>query len=388
MNPRYHPRSQKTSHLPPPVAVTTASQLAKLLEVLANEPVIAVDTESNSLYAYQEQVCLIQVSVPDTDYIVDPLAGLDISSLGPILADPGTEKIFHAAEYDVMCLKRDFDFLFANLFDTMWAGRILGWSQVGLGDVLKENFGVRTKKRYQRYDWGKRPLTPEALAYASIDTHYLLELRQLQFDALAEQGHLEEAKETFDQVAASKPPWHSFSPENFWRIKGAHDLTGREQAILRELYIWRDREARHRDRPHFKVLNDRTLVALAQTHPRESQELIGVGNLKYHHIRQYGKRILRAVRRGMRARVPHPPSPPPRHSGAEISRFRALRAWRKQVAADRGVDSDVIISNAILWTLAEQNPRTLDDLGQIEGLGPWRQKTYGKVILKVLRHET
>ncbi len=387
MNPNPHSRFKKTFHLPLPTAITTPAQLAELLKILSHEPIIAVDTESNSLHAYQEQVCLIQVSIPDTDYIIDPLAGLDISSLGPMFADPGTEKIFHAAEYDVMCLKRDFDFRFANLFDTMWAGRILGWSRVGLGDVLEETFGVRTKKRYQRYDWGKRPLAPEALAYACIDTHYLLDLRQLQVDALAQQGRMEEAREAFDQIADSEPPWSAFSSEDFWNIKGAHDLTGREQAILRELNIWRDREARHRDRPHFKVLHDRTLVALAQARPGQSRELIGVDNLKSHHIRRYGERILRAVQRGMHAQVPRPPSPPPRHSEAEVFRFRALRAWRKQVAANRGVDSDVIIGNAVLWTLAEQNPRTLDDLGHVEGLGPWKQKTYGPKILKILKRK-
>ena len=111
-----HSHSEDVSHLPPPVVVTTPSQLEALLDDLSTQPAIAVDTESNSLYAYYEQVCLIQCSVPGTDYIVDPLAGLDLSPLGRFFADPRMRKVFHAAEYDVMCLKRDFDFRFANLF--------------------------------------------------------------------------------------------------------------------------------------------------------------------------------------------------------------------------------------------------------------------------------
>ena len=83
---------------------------------------LAVDTKSNGLYAYQEQVCLLQFSTSDTDYLVDPLALFDLSGLEPIFEDPGIEKIFHAAEYDILCLKRDFGFHFANLFDTMLAG--------------------------------------------------------------------------------------------------------------------------------------------------------------------------------------------------------------------------------------------------------------------------
>jgi ribonuclease D len=387
MSPHSPSRSKKTSPLPLPITITTSGQLEVLLEILSHEPSIAVDTESNSLYAYQEQVCLIQFSIPDADYLVDPLAGLDLSPLGSLFADPRTQKVFHAAEYDVMCLKRDFDFCFANLFDTMWAARILGWPRVGLGNLLKENFGVRTKKRYQRYNWGKRPLERDALAYACIDTHYLLDLRQLQVDALVQLNRMEEAHEVFDQVAASEPPWSSFSPEDFWNIKGAHDLTGREQAILRELCVWRDQEARHRDRPHFKVLNDHTLVTLAQARPHRSEDLIGLDNLKPFHVRRYGKGIVQAIERGMHTQPPQLPLPPPRHSDAEIARFRALRSWRKQVAADRGVDTDVIIGNAALWALAERNPCTLNDLNHIEKLGPWRQKTYGKAILKTLKRK-
>ncbi|MEA3342411.1 MAG: HRDC domain-containing protein [Chloroflexota bacterium] len=368
-----------------PTVVTAPSQLAKLLEALAKEPAIGVDTESNSLYAYQEQVCLIQVSTPAADYIVDPLANLDIPSLASLFADPAIQKVFHAAEYDVMCLKRDYGFHFANLFDTMWAARILAWSHMGLGSILKETFNVRTKKRYQRYNWGKRPVETEALTYAALDTHYLLPLRRIQTDALMQKGHWEEAQEIFALVAASDPmPPNASAPEDFWGIKGAFDLTGREQAILRELAIWRDQEASRRDRPLFKVLHDLTLVDLAQAAPRTRKELSRTDRLKPYHVRRYGKHILRAIEKGAQSRPPQPPPPPPRHSEAEATHFDALHTWRKQTAARRGVNSSVIVSKSTLWTLAEQNPVTLKELEGIEGLGPWKRKTYGKAILNVL----
>lgn len=366
------------------VLIATQREWSAVLDALFAQRAVAVDTESNSLYAYQEQVCLIQFSTPDADYVVDPLAGLDLSPLARLFADPGIQKVFHAAEYDVMCLKRDFGFHFANLFDTMWAARILGWPRIGLGDVLEATFGVQTNKRYQRYNWGQRPLEPEALAYACLDTHYLLSLRHLQANALAEKGHWEEAREVFDQIAASDPMSHVFDPADFWRVKGAFDLSSREQAVLRELYIWRDHEARRRDRPPFKVLHDRALVTIAQTSPRTPEDLARLPGLKPYHVRRYGKRILRAVRRGMHAPLPHPPTPPPRHSEAEVARFQALRRWRKRIAARRQVDADVIVSNATLWDLAEQNPSTTEGLHHIEGLGPWKRKAYGQAMLEVL----
>ena len=371
----------------PPILATTQPQLTALLNALSDQPVVAVDTESNSLYAYQERVCLIQFSIPHADYLVDPLAGLDLSPLGPFFADPGTQKVFHAAEYDVICLRRDFGFQFANLFDTMWTARILGWPRIGLGALLQEIFDVHTKKRYQRYNWGQRPLDPEALTYACVDTHYLLPLHRLQANALMEKGRREEAQEVFDQIAASEPTSHTFDPQDFWHIKGAFDLTTREQATLRELCVWRNQEARHRNRPVFKVLGDQALVALAQARPRSLKKLMSMNGLKPYHAHRFGKRILRAISRGKDAPPPTPPAPPPRHSKAEIDRFEALRVWRKQMAIGRGVDPDVVVSNAILWALAERNPQTLDELHPIERLGPWKRKAYGEAILKVLDAE-
>src|SRR5438045_2474555 len=98
--------------LPPPVLIAAPESLAQLIDVLAREPAVGVDTESNSLFAYRERVCLIQFSTPAQDYIVDPLALADLSPLGALFANPAQQKIFHAAEYDVICLKRDYDFKF------------------------------------------------------------------------------------------------------------------------------------------------------------------------------------------------------------------------------------------------------------------------------------
>jgi ribonuclease D len=123
--------------LPEPILIQRPVDLHKLAERLCREGILAVDTESNSLFAYQEQVCLIQFSTPEMDYLVDPLALEDLSPLGEVFSAEGTEKVFHAAEYDLICLSRDFGFEFANLFDTMVAARILGRKAVGLGSLLE-----------------------------------------------------------------------------------------------------------------------------------------------------------------------------------------------------------------------------------------------------------
>lgn len=295
--------------------IATQDGLVRLLHDLSSCPVVAVDTESNSFYAYYERICLIQLSTPDADYIVDPLAGLDLSPLGERFADPLIQKVFHAAEQDVAGLKRDFGFGFANLFDTMWAARILGWARIGLADILREIFDVHTDKRYQRYDWGKRPLEPTALAYARRDTHYLLALRELQVRALEEMKRNEEAAEVFARLTQTPPACVPFGPEAFWRVKGVHDLNGRERAVLWELYLWRDRMARAQNQPPFRVMNDQTLGILARTRPRTLGDLSRIPGLTRATIRQYGRALLAAVARGEAGPIPQPP-PPARGRGS------------------------------------------------------------------------
>jgi ribonuclease D len=368
-----------------PALVTSQQDLTALLDDISSQPIIAVDTESNSLHAYRERVCLIQFSIPGRDYLVDPLGEIDLSPLAIVFSDPAKEKIFHAAEYDVMTLRRDFGYTFEHLFDTMWAARILGWPKVGLGSILQSTFGVHTNKRFQRYNWGKRPLDREAQIYACRDTHYLLRLRNLQADVLKQRGRWEEAQEVFAEVATSETSRRTFDPESFRRIKGASKLAPRQQAILYQLNIWRDREARRQDRPPFKILGNGTLVTLATSQLRSTADMAGIRGLRPHHIRRYGQDILRAIKLASRTKPPSPPPPPPRHSRAEMKRFRALQTWRKEMGLRRGVDPDVIVGNPVLWALAEQNPGTVEAMAGIAGLGPWKRKTYGADLLGVLK---
>ncbi|TET55409.1 MAG: ribonuclease D [Anaerolineales bacterium] len=377
-------RPQQRSPAKPPTFVDSAEGLAALVKMLSSQPTVAVDTESNSLYVYRERVCLLQFSVPGEDYLVDPLAKIDLAPLGSIFADATQLKIFHAAEYDVMCLKRDFGFSFANLFDTMWAARILGWSRVGLANILSETFDVKTSKRFQRYNWGKRPLDSNALAYARLDTHYLIPLRKLQAEALAERRRSEEAQEVFASIAATGPANNTFDPDGFWRIKGTHDLSRREQAVLRELYLWRDQEAARRDFPPFKILGDSVLSTLARKRPASEDDLTRSGGLSPRNASRYGRFVLRAIRRGERTQTPRPPSTP-RPPEEVVDRFQALRKWRKKVAAERGVDVDVVLGNAVLWSLAKENPKSSEELRRTDRLGNWKREAYGEAILETLR---
>ena len=200
--------------------ITKPEQWPECLDLLWAEPRLAVDLEANSMFAYRESVCLIQVSTPQQDFIVDPLAPLDLDQLGVIFADPSIEKIFHAAEYDLILMKRQYGWEVNNLFDTMWAARILGYKRYGLASLLEDFYDVRLNKRYQKSNWCQRPLTPEQLAYASFDTHFLFLLRDKLAAELEAEGCFEESAEIFSENSRVTISDNGFDPDSFWSING------------------------------------------------------------------------------------------------------------------------------------------------------------------------
>jgi len=361
-------------------------QLEELIQTLSNESIVAVDTESDSLYSYFEKVCLIQFSTTQADYLVDPL-NVNAAGLASFFTDNSTQKVFHAAEYDFLSLKRDYGFTFSNLFDTMIAARILGWPRYGLGHILENNFGVKLDKRFQRYNWGQRPLSNQALNYARLDTHYLLDLRAIQMTELAQQNRLREAEEAFARETRVEPSPKIFDPDDFWRIKGAKDLEPQQQAILRELFVLRDKIARRIDRPPFKVMTDITLIRLAREQPRYVSQLELIKGMGEKLVQYNSADILAAIRNGQNAPEPqyHPPN---NHAPDEstMTRYETLRQWRNDLAAQRGVEPDVILSNNSLMMIARRNPNSLASLTQMGVLGTWQFETYGRTLLHVLRN--
>ncbi|MBI3942117.1 MAG: HRDC domain-containing protein [Chloroflexi bacterium] len=373
--------------------VTTPAELSGMLSILRQEPRISVDTESNSFYAYYERVCLIQFSIPEYNFVVDPLAFAADSAvqalhaLAEIFANPVQEKLFHAAEYDIMCLKRDFGFEFANLFDSMLACRILGWPQCGLASLLETHFNIHLDKRLQRMNWGQRPLPQEALIYAYQDTYYLLDLQKVQLAELERLNRLEEAGDEFSRLCQTPAAHKIFDPDSFWRIKGGRDLEPGQRAILRELYITREEIAQTLDQPPVKIMSDESLLRLAQAQPEAHYDLQARHLLSPRQASRYGERILQAIRQGRQ-------HPPPQYSNNHtrppeevMNLYETLRQWRRHRAAKRNVEPDVILSNAALWAIARQPPRTLAEIQTLDVMGPWKLRTYGPDLLQLLQHQ-
>lgn len=368
--------------LSPPVWVNTTQLLKQMVDDLASQDRVAVDTESNSLHAFREQVCLLQFSTSKTDYLLDPLVLKDLSILAPIFSNPRIEKVFHAAEYDLICLRRDFGFSFVNLFDTMQAARVLGYPAVGLDRLLGDKFKIKMDKRHQKANWAARPLTKDQIHYARLDTHYLFDLRDALEQELREKQRLEYALEDFNRACVMEEQKQRPNGESWERFSGRKDISLRELTVISQLCKWRDKEAAKLNRPPYKVVMDDVFVALAKNPPEQKVDLSAAG-LSEKQIKLWGDQVLSAIRLGVKAPLVERKQLE-RKNDAVLRRLEKLKAWRKSIGMEMQVESDIILPKPYLGLLSENPPKTLDELRDLMKETPSRVDRFGAEILMVL----
>jgi len=369
-----------------PEILTTSAQVAALAESLHDEPTIAIDLEADSQHRYRERVCLLQLSVPGRTVLLDPLQGADLAPLSGLFADPEVRKIFHAADYDLRCLYRDFRLEVRGLFDTMLCAQLLGEEKIGLADILDKYFGVTLDKRFQRADWAIRPLPPEMIDYAVEDTRHLFQLMSLFEMQLRDLGRLTWAEEEFQLL--EKVRFSEVEGPLCLRFKGAGGLVPRQLGILEELLQWREREAERRDRPPYQVAGNNLLLAVAQHGPATLTGLAAIAGMTPRLVERYGRDLLAAVVRGQERpenELPvWPRQPRPERDPAVEARLAALKAWRRERAAALQIDPGVLINNALLEALARNCPRRADSLEDFPGLKRWQRQVLGGELLAVL----
>jgi ribonuclease D len=375
--------------------ISTVEEVEALAKRLRRERALAIDTEADSFFHYYDKVCLIQIAAKSGIYLVDPLAlpekGLE--PLEPVLSDPSIRKVLHAAEYDLYVLQRYGGVRIRNLFDTMISAQLLGCSAVGLGALVKEHFGVELSKDQQRTDWSRRPLRDVQIEYAKSDVAYLIEMATLLEKKLREKKRLKWAQQEF--LALEDRVWdeREFDGTGYLKIKGAKKLTPQGLAVLRELYLMRDRRAREIDRPPFKVLGNGTMLDLAQRPPRSKRALAGRKGVTDLVLRRMGEDLLASVERGLEG-PEHPPlerKPSGRgrkrldRRGEKLMEF--LKKWRASQSGDLELDPGVFCANSALEQIAATAPESLDELRGLDTVKGWWVDAFGPQVLQALATE-
>lgn len=368
--------------------ITSTAELDDLADKLEREAVIGVDLEADSMFHFQERVCLLQISIPGRNVVVDTVKLPDLSALKSVFRDPQIKKVFHGADYDVRSLYRDFDIRINNLFDTQLACLFLGFTETGLEAVLKNLFAVTLNKKFQRKDWSRRPLPKDMLDYAVSDVRYLAPLAERLEQELQEKGRLAWVVEEC-RVLSKVRPTVSDGTQLFLNCKGAGRLDPRGLAVLEELLAFRRDIARAKDRPLFKVFSHETLLALADARPAHAADLEKAGVLSPAQMERYGRDILSAVKVAMHlpaAQLPrYPRRRPQAVSAAASERIQRLRRWRETQGRRLKIEPALVCSKAAMMAIALRKPAKLEDLTDVAELRPWQRKVFGKDIVAVLK---
>jgi ribonuclease D len=331
--------------------INSAEQLAAFLPVMQSAGWLALDTEADSLHAYPEKVCLIQISTAQGDRLVDPLAGMDLTPFLDALA--GRELIFHAADYDLRLLRKHHEFTPAAIFDTMLAARLLGERQFGLSSLVEKFLGVKLDKGSQKADWARRPLTEKMETYARNDTHYLKPLEEKLKAELLARGRIGWHQEICARLVEECARPVEVDADAVWRIKGSTFLERPALAVLRELWHWRERESIAANRPPFFVLAHEKMVEIAAA---------VAGHLPVEHLippRMHPRRKENLFAAILAAQAVPPERYPEkirhrslRPTEAEFKRFREIEKWRDKHAHELGIDPTLIAPKSVLGDLA------------------------------------
>ncbi|MDT8441681.1 MAG: HRDC domain-containing protein [Desulfuromonadales bacterium] len=369
-----------------PAILTSMAEVSELARRLADQPSIAVDLEADSLHNYRDKICLIQVSTPTETVLIDALLFEHLEPLRPVFANAGIRKLFHAGDYDLRCLHRDFSLEIHGLFDTMIAAQLLGEARIGLADLLGRHFDVQLDKRFQRADWSQRPLPTEMIDYAAEDTRHLHRLAALFETRLIERERLDWATEEFallEQVRFDPP-----TGPLCLRLKGAGQLDRRQLGVLEALLQWRETEGRRRDRPVFKVIANPLLLEIARHAPQSEAALASIDGVPERLRQRFGKALLKAVRRGLECpeqELPFLPKSARAERDPVVEQaLKALKSWRAGQAAALEIEPGVLINNAVLEELARQRPTAVAGLEEIHGMKNWQRRVLGESLLQRL----
>ena len=339
----------------------TNEKLAALTTRLEKADWIAVDTEADSLHAYPEKLCLIQISATDLNELVDPLASVDLRPLFDVLRRH--ELIFHAADYDLRLFRRAFEFIPEQIFDTMEAARLLGHHEFGLTHLVKKYLDVTLEKGPQKANWARRPLTERMQVYARNDTRYLKPVADLLREELRQKGRLNWHQETCARLIVACAQPREVDTDRVWRLSGSSRLTRPGLAILRELWEWREREATVANKPPFFVLSHDQLVAIAGA---ASHHLPYVEHLPRSFSIRRRSTLDEAIARGLRLPLPQCPefiqSEGRRSTEPEKRRLAVLKKKRDHHALQLEIDPTLIASRVTLDLLARDGSNHHDQL--------------------------
>jgi ribonuclease D len=357
------------AHNPTPYEwIDSTAALAAFLDAVGDARLVGMDLEADNLHHYKEQLCLIQMHAGGRTVLIDPFGLESCAPLLEFLDNPHRELWMHGADFDMTLMLAAFDWLPARIHDTQIAAQLVGRRQFGLASLVDHYFGLVLSKSSQKEDWSRRPLPAKMCEYAARDASILMPLKDhlmAEIDAVGRRDWFLQSCSAARRQAITRTPRDS---DELWRIQGWGGLKGRELAFLKELWIWRDAEARRRDVPTFKVLAGQDLLEMAR-----QLNTSGEARVK--------RRLSREAREDLTAMVARVRDLPQSEWPQRIKtkrrakpeefdgRYDRLKAHRDAKAHQLGLDPSVLAPRKVLEMLALG-----DDAEERPNLLPWQRE--------------
>jgi ribonuclease D len=372
---------------PPPSAdtfdhVTTATQLERLVDRLAQQPFLSFDTEFVSEHTYRSQLCLIQVAAPGVLAVIDTLAVMELDPFWRLFTDPTRTTVVHAGREEMGFILHAIGQRPANLFDVQLAAGLVDHDYpAGYAALVRRLLNLQTNKGETRTDWRRRPLSAAQLDYALDDVRHLEQMwRKLQ-------SKLESSGRTAWMVA-EMAAWQddvaeSFTRKRWRRVSGLSGLSRRELAVAREVWHWRDSVAEQRDMPPKRVLRDDLLVELCKRKSADPRQISAIRGMQRSDLRHILPGLADAIDRGLS--LPEDECPggekhraPPSHV-AVLGQFMATAVagmCRQMKIAPALVGTASDMRDLLAWKLGYRDD---DETAPVLATG-WRREVVGELI--------
>ncbi len=368
------------------VEVTSASDVAKVVDEATSRGSFGIDTEFMREKTYRARLCLIQISTREGIYLIDPLKDVDLTPVADLIADPEVDTVVHAGRQDFEIFYERFDAVPARVYDIQLAAGFAGYgASLPYGRLVEATTSTTLTKGESYTDWCRRPLTEAQLRYAADDVRFLLPIADILRDELKVSGRIDWAED--EMRFFEDPSLYDVDIKEVWRkVSGRGNLSGKQMAILRELASWREEMAVQRDIPRGWVIKDQTLIEIARRGPRSIDELRNLRGMVAKEAERSGTAILAAIDLGRKAPPVELPGGPSRSAQA---RARTLSGLADAIIRSRsdaaGVATELVSTRNELESLLAD---VFDGGPKRENhrlLGGWRKDLAGDAVVALAK---
>jgi len=368
--------------------IKTLAELEDFLEELQGSSRIVFDTEFISESRYVPELCLVQIATDDALALIDTVAIEDVSSLWKFIATVDSEIVMHAGRGDLEFCLRSCGLMPRRLFDTQVAAAMVGPDYpAGFRTLVSRYLDITASKGETRTDWRKRPLTKNQVQYALDDVRHLLPMQDRLMRSLRKRNRLGWFREEMDNWAATLED--AFFAERWSRVTGVASLSRRSQAIVREVWRWRDGLAGDRNCPPKRILRDDLIVELAKRGSSDMQQITAIRGLDRGDLRRRLPELSDAIQVALeipREECPHieKNSFPPQFTVLGQFMYAALNSLCRQ----RHVAASLVGTQSDVRDLIAMHTGDLPEDATPRLLEGWRAEVVGKTFEDLLSGKT